>query len=66
MRKAVLQKEKKKVKKITVIGITNLLGEPICCIVIVEGKEELFGIRDDIDILRRKLEMKLIEKNTFA
>ena len=27
-----------KAKHFTVIGITNLLGEYICCIVIIEGK----------------------------
>ena len=28
-----------KKKHFTVIGLKNLLGEPICCILIVEGKE---------------------------
>ena len=28
-----------KQKHFTVIGLKNLLGEPICCILIVEGKE---------------------------
>ena len=28
-----------KQKHLTVIGLKNLLGEPICCILIVEGKE---------------------------
>ena len=32
-------KATKKQKQLTVIGIKNLLGEPICCILIVEGKE---------------------------
>ena len=26
-------------KYFTVIGLANLLGEPLCCIVIIEGKE---------------------------
>ena len=34
------RKTTKNVKHFTVIGITNLLGEPICCIVIIEGKEK--------------------------
>ena len=32
-------KSTRKAKKITVIGLKNLLGEHICCILIVEGKE---------------------------
>ena len=32
-------KATKKAKHFTFIGITNLLGEPICCILIIEGKE---------------------------
>ena len=35
----IAQRKAKKVKNFTVIGITNLLGETICCIVIIEGKE---------------------------
>ena len=38
------RKTTKKVKHFTVIGITNLLGEPICFIVIIEGKEIFFYI----------------------
>ena len=29
----------RKAKHFTVIGIKKLLGEPICCIVIIKGKE---------------------------
>ena len=43
-----------KKKKFTVIGISNLLGEPIFCIVIIEGKEKLFDIRDGIDLSKEK------------
>ena len=37
-------KSTRKSKRFTVIGITNLLGEPICFIVIIEGKEIFFYI----------------------
>ena len=42
-------------KHFTVIGITNLLGEPICCILIIESKEELFGIRAGIYFSKNKV-----------
>ena len=32
------RKSKRRVKYFTVIGLKNLLGETICCIVIIEGK----------------------------
>ena len=37
------------------LGLKNYPGEPICCIVIVEGKEELFGIRYGIDFSKNKV-----------
>ena len=43
------RKATRKAKHFTVIGLTKLLGEPICCILIIEGKEKLFGIRAGID-----------------
>ena len=49
------RKATKKSKHFTVIGLTNLLGEPICCIVIVEGKERLFDIRDVNDLSKEKV-----------
>ena len=39
-----------KAKHYIVIGLTNLLGKPICCIEIIEGKEKLFDIRAGIDL----------------
>ena len=54
-----------KAKHFTVIGLTNLLGEPIFCIVIIEGKEQLFGIWAGIDVCKEKLEMRVMEKNNF-
>ena len=38
-----------------VIGLTKLLGEHICCIVIIEGKEKWFDIRADIDLSKDKV-----------
>ena len=45
----IAQIKAKKAKHFTVIGLTNLLGEPIFCIVIIGGKEEPFDIRIIID-----------------
>ena len=33
------QKKQKEKKRFTVIGLKKLLGETICCIVIIEGKD---------------------------
>ena len=49
------RKATKKAKNFTVIGITNLLGEPICFIVIIEGKEELFDFRSGIYFSKDKV-----------
>ena len=59
------RKSTRKLKIFTVIGLTNLLGEPIFCIVIIEGKEQLFGIWAGIDVCKEKLEMRVMEKNNF-
>ena len=48
-------KSTKKTKRFTVIRITELLGEPIFCIVIIEGKEEPFGIMAGIDFSSEKV-----------
>ena len=44
-----------KVKHFTVIGITNLLGEPVCCIVIIEVREKMFDLWDVIDFSKEKV-----------
>ena len=44
----------KETKHFTVIGLTNLLGEPFFYIVIIEGKEKLFNIRAGIDFSKEK------------
>ena len=44
-----------KLKHFIVIGLTNLLGEPICCILIIEGKEQCFYIWDGIDLSKEKV-----------
>ena len=36
----------KKSKYFTVIGLSKSLGEPICCIVIIEVKEYIFWYQD--------------------
>ena len=48
-------KATRKEKCFTVIGLTNLIGEPYCCIVIIEGKEEFFDIRYVIDFYKDKV-----------
>ena len=56
MRKVVLEKGKQQGQKhFTVIGLTKLLGEPICCIIIIECKEELFDIRSGNDLSKEKV-----------
>ena len=44
-----------KVKHFTVIGLKNLLVDTICCIVIIEGKEQWFDTRDGIALFRDKV-----------
>ena len=39
----------------TVIGITKLLGGPMCCVLIIEDKEELFDIIYRIIFSREKV-----------
>ena len=51
----IAQRKTRKKKHFTFIGITNLLGEPIFWIVIIEGKEKLFDIRDDIYLSKEKV-----------
>ena len=51
-------KSTKKVKHFTIIGITNLIGEPICCILIIEVKEEPIDIRASIDFYKEKFGYK--------
>ena len=48
-------KATRKEKHFTVIGIINLLVEPICCILIIEGKAQLFYIRDSIYLSKEKV-----------
>jgi hypothetical protein len=45
----------KKDKHITLMGLTNLLGDPVCCIVIIEGKVDAFDIRYGIDFMNQDL-----------
>ena len=49
------RKETKKAKRFTVIGLTKLLCEPIFCILIIEGKEQLFDIWDGIYLSKEKV-----------
>ena len=49
------KKATRKEKHFTVIGIINLLVEPICCILIIEGKAQLFYIRYGIDLSKEKV-----------
>ena len=51
----VQRKATKRAKHFTGIGITNLLVEPICCIVFIEGKEEFFDIMAGIDFSKEKV-----------
>ena len=44
-------KAARKEKNFTVIDLTKLLGEPICCIVIIEGKG-FFDIYTGIDLFK--------------
>ena len=44
-----------KKKHFTVIGLTKLLCEPIFCILIIEGKEQLFDIWDGIYLSKEKV-----------
>ena len=48
-------KSNKKAKHFTVIGIINSFRDTICCVVIIEGKEELFYIRYGIDFSEYKV-----------
>ena len=48
-------KETKKSNHFTVIGITNLLGEHICFIVIIEGKEQYIAIKAGIGLSKEKV-----------
>ena len=59
-RKATIKK-----KHFTVIGITNLLGEPFFFIVIIEGKDFFLFLGLYLIYLRRKLEIGAMENNTF-
>ena len=54
-----------KAKHFTVIGLTNVFGELIFCIVIVEGKEQLFVVGMELIYLSRKLEIRVMDNNTF-
>ena len=58
-------KESNKKKEFTVIGLTKLLGEPICCIVIIEGCEKLFDIRAGIDLSKEKFGDESDEEEYF-
>ena len=49
------RKVTRKNKHFTVIGLKKLLGEHICCIVIIEGKEKSFDILDGIDLSKDKV-----------
>ena len=49
------RKTTKIAKHFTAIGITNLLGEPSCCILIIEGKWEPFYIKAGIDFSKEKV-----------
>ena len=59
-------KATRKTKHFTVIGLTNLLDDSICYIVIIEGKEQLFDIRAGICLSKDKLEIIVMGKNAFA
>ena len=43
-----------KTKHFTVIGLTNLHGEPIFYVISVEDKEQLFDVWDGIDLSKDK------------
>jgi hypothetical protein len=46
----------KKDKHFNLMGPTNLvLGDPVCCIVIIEGKVDAFDIRYGIDFMNQDL-----------
>ena len=49
------QKATRKAKHFTVIGIINLPGQPICCVVIIEGKHLVFDIQACIDLSKVKV-----------
>ena len=51
----IAQRKTRKKKHFAVIGITNLLGEPIFWIVIIAGKEKLFDTRDEIYLSKEKV-----------
>ena len=53
-------------KHFTFIGITNLLGEPICCIVIIEGSKKILVYGMALVFLTKKLEMRVMEDKTFT
>ena len=56
------RKETIKAKRFKVIGLTNLLGEPIWCIVINEVKEQLFDICACIDLSKQKVGYEIDEE----
>ena len=62
----IIRKSTRKEKYFTVIGLTILPGEPICCILIIEGKKIYFIFGLVLIYLRRKLDIKVMEKNHFA
>jgi hypothetical protein len=43
------QKASKKEKKFTVIGLTNLKGEPVMCVIIIEGKQRQLEVELGLD-----------------
>ena len=58
-------KATRKEKHFTVIGLKNLLVEPICCIVIVGGKGHFLILGLALIYLRRKWEMIVTENDNF-
>ena len=56
----------KKSKHFTVIGNTNLLGDLIFCIAIIEGKDYFLILGLVLIYPNIKLDIRVMEKNTFT
>ena len=45
----------KKSKKFTVPGVTTLAGDPVLCVIIIEGKERKLYVESGVDIFHPKI-----------